>query len=349
MISKAKRMEYIASVQEAVEQYCSTPQGKATMRNRLAEEIDAAIKKLAQWRMWEEVAEILQQLSDVWEDLPGNGVCYSTWLDIAVRNLQPEGACWLFREHRELFLTWLYDVGGSEQSIELMLANMDANRWDEHAEKSQEVKDFKRFAVRNRKKAASVQEAADKRRKEALQEQARVQAEYKAARQAVKERREKRAKEREQLREEAAGREQTAGTAVSIPDETQSALAFLKDNGIDLPKPFSKELRLLNTRINGSRYVENIYSLAKSLKEGDAVKLVLEPDNPYDARAIRVDTAGGDKLGYVPRRVNEILHNLMKAGKHVYGVVADGDVGAALGRELPPEQIEIYIDVYMTD
>ena len=194
-----------------------------------------------------------------------------------------------------------------------------------------------------------MREAADKRYEEQLQEKARAREEAKAARQAAKERREARARERERQKEESAAGKQTDGTSVMVSDETQSALSFLKENGIALPKPFSKELCLLNTRINGSRYVENIDRLAGALRERDSVRLVLEPENPYDERAIRVDTMEGNKLGYIPRRVNEILFNLMNAGKHVYGVVADGDIGTALEKDLPPEQIEIFIDVYMTD
>lgn len=155
--------------------------------------------------------------------------------------------------------------------------------------------------------------------------------------------------EEERSKCHAAAGEPAEGTALSAADETQKALSFLKENGIDLPKPFSRELHLLHTRINGSRYVENIGQLAGTLQEGDPVRLVLEPENPYDGRAIRVDTMEGSKLGYIPRRANEILFHLMNAGKHVYGVAVDGDIGAALEKDLPPEQIEIFIDVYMTD
>ena len=349
MNSREKRIQYIASVREVVEQYCTSPSDKALNRNKQAREIDGAFRKLAEWGEREEVANILCRLSEVWEELRGNGVQYCTWFNTAVKALEPEGACWLFREHSDLFLYWLCDVGAGEYSVRSMAELMDENRWDEKAEKVQEIKDFKRFVSRNKKKAMEMREAADRRAEELWQEKVRQQEEIRAARHAAKERREARARERERQKEEGARREQTSETAVSVSDETQSALSFLKDNGIDLPKPFSKELRLLNTRINGSRYVDNIYQLSKELKEGDHVRLVLEPENPYDERAIRVDTLGGEKLGYVPRRANEILFNLMNAGKHVYGVVVDGDVGPALGKELSPEQIEIFIDVYMTD
>lgn len=49
------------------------------------------------------------------------------------------------------------------------------------------------------------------------------------------------------------------------------------------------------------------------MKVGDVLVLVREPDNPYDARAIRVDWHG-HKLGYVPRRENADIARLMDNG-----------------------------------
>ena len=39
------------------------------------------------------------------------------------------------------------------------------------------------------------------------------------------------------------------------------------------------------------------------LREGDALQLVREPDNPHDPNAVRVEWQGR-RLGYVPRREN---------------------------------------------
>jgi hypothetical protein len=49
------------------------------------------------------------------------------------------------------------------------------------------------------------------------------------------------------------------------------------------------------------------------LKVGDALTLVREPDNPYDAQAVRVEWQG-QKLGYVPRRENADLARIMDRG-----------------------------------
>jgi hypothetical protein len=53
--------------------------------------------------------------------------------------------------------------------------------------------------------------------------------------------------------------------------------------------------------------------LWQDMKAGDALVLVREPDNPYDAKAIRVDWQG-HKLGYVPRRENADIARIMDNG-----------------------------------
>lgn len=52
----------------------------------------------------------------------------------------------------------------------------------------------------------------------------------------------------------------------------------------------------------------------RELKVGDALALVREPDNPHDARAVRVEWRG-QKLGYVPRRENADVARLLDNGQ----------------------------------
>ena len=51
----------------------------------------------------------------------------------------------------------------------------------------------------------------------------------------------------------------------------------------------------------------------RDLKPGDRLKLVREPENPYDANAVRVEWRGV-KLGYVPRRDNAAVARQMDRG-----------------------------------
>lgn len=50
------------------------------------------------------------------------------------------------------------------------------------------------------------------------------------------------------------------------------------------------------------------------MQAGDALVLVREPDNPHDAKAVRVEWQG-HKIGYVPRRENADVARLMDQGR----------------------------------
>jgi len=50
------------------------------------------------------------------------------------------------------------------------------------------------------------------------------------------------------------------------------------------------------------------------MQVGDALTLVREPDNPHDAKAVRVEWQG-HKIGYVPRRENADVARFMDGGQ----------------------------------
>ncbi len=72
--------------------------------------------------------------------------------------------------------------------------------------------------------------------------------------------------------------------------------------------------------IVGIRYAKG----AASLKYGVWVSLVREPDNAFDCNAIRVDTTGGTKVGYVGRDDSKNIHRILdaKEGDALYNVDA---------------------------
>ncbi len=134
---------------------------------------------------------------------------------------------------------------------------------------------------------------------------------------------------------------------LSVTASDAGIMTALQLDGIELPNIFTRDILLMHTMVNGCMYVKNIHRLAKQLKSGDRVSLVLEPDNPADSMAILVRDRKNRKIGYIPRSKNEVLFHLMDAGKYLYGVVAGGDIGDAADAD--DKWIEIYIDVFMTD
>ncbi|HBU28971.1 MAG: HIRAN protein [Thiobacillus sp. GWE1_62_9] len=55
-------------------------------------------------------------------------------------------------------------------------------------------------------------------------------------------------------------------------------------------------------------------TLWPQMRVGDALSLVREPDNPHDAKAVRVEWRG-HKIGYVPRRENDDVARLLDRGQ----------------------------------
>jgi hypothetical protein len=105
-------------------------------------------------------------------------------------------------------------------------------------------------------------------------------------------------------------------------DETNivSVLNSVK-NGLDIGKPFSRQIYLISASVAGSYYVDDIYDLLDKMKIDAKLRFVREPDNKYDELAIIVKDQDDNKLGYVPREKNPILARLMDAGKLIYGTV----------------------------
>ena len=59
----------------------------------------------------------------------------------------------------------------------------------------------------------------------------------------------------------------------------------------------------------------NHYHGSSFLKEGMKVKLIKEPDNPYDKEAIRVELKGLGKIGYVANSPYTVLGESKSAGR----------------------------------
>lgn len=76
---------------------------------------------------------------------------------------------------------------------------------------------------------------------------------------------------------------------------------------LDIEKPFSREIFLIEVHIAGTTHIDNIDVLEPKLTEGVEVQFFREPNNQYDSKAIVVKDKEGNKLGYIPKEKNEIL------------------------------------------
>jgi len=79
------------------------------------------------------------------------------------------------------------------------------------------------------------------------------------------------------------------------------------------PAPAAEALIIVQrSPLAGFRHYDG-RELWRDMKAGDRLELVREPDNPYDAGAIRVEWRGR-KLGYLPRRDNAAVARQMDRG-----------------------------------
>ena len=82
----------------------------------------------------------------------------------------------------------------------------------------------------------------------------------------------------------------------------------------ELLKPLTSEILLFDTYVAGTSYVKD-ESVFETLKEGDKLVLLREPNNKFDENAILVLDAQKRKLGYIPEKHNTVFARLMDAGK----------------------------------
>lgn len=110
---------------------------------------------------------------------------------------------------------------------------------------------------------------------------------------------------------------------------------------LQAPAPFCEDLLLLRTEIAGTTHVIGIEELEPFLNLGDRLELIRVPDNPSDSNAIKIFTRDRVKLGYVPRKDNQILARLMDAGKLLYAIVAE--------KVWQNDWLRITVEIHMTE
>jgi len=91
---------------------------------------------------------------------------------------------------------------------------------------------------------------------------------------------------------------------------------------IAVPAPFSRTIMLIpETRVAGTTHVLGIDRLSEELRVGERLTLERDAHNAYDDFAIKVLTAGGERLGFLACDCNQIPARLMDAGKVLFATV----------------------------
>lgn len=91
--------------------------------------------------------------------------------------------------------------------------------------------------------------------------------------------------------------------------------------------------------IAGFSYYDGVFAF-KNLKIGSEISMRLEPENIHDERAVELYFED-HKLGYVPRRENEMIHKLLNMGHEVF----DARVQALYPQKHTEEQVRVIVYV----
>ena len=140
---------------------------------------------------------------------------------------------------------------------------------------------------------------------------------------------------------------------LQISDQTDIGTILYDIKDMLQENPFSRDIYLNTLWINGIRYSENIDESMEDLRRQEfeeyRLRLVREPENIHDERAILVKDDKDRKIGYIPQSQNTVIANLMDAGKEVYAVLSFADVTIRNPYGIPWEDYEVKIRIYMRD
>lgn len=96
--------------------------------------------------------------------------------------------------------------------------------------------------------------------------------------------------------------------------------AKLPDDGFELVHPFDEPPEVFEILIEIAGFRHETEVKAETLKAGDSIRFVIEPDNSVDNDAILIEHAG-HKLGYVPRGHLDMFHRMLSQGANISGEV----------------------------
>ncbi len=118
-------------------------------------------------------------------------------------------------------------------------------------------------------------------------------------------------------------------------------VTIIETSGItNLIKPLIKEIYLFDTYIAGTSFIEDS-AIFKELKVNDHLILRRETDNKFDEKAILILNEQNQKLGYIPRKDNEIFSRLLDAGKLLTASIKEIN--------LKGDYYTIKINIYLVD
>lgn len=128
-------------------------------------------------------------------------------------------------------------------------------------------------------------------------------------------------------------------TLQKIDADIATTLKFIHE--IEEMDSLTEDIFLIRSFVAGWFHNMTVEQLLDELSPGQELELFREADNKYDKKAIVIRNKG-KKMGYVPRRDNKILANLMDGGKLLVckvNNIYEGDY----------DTLDIVVDIYLRD
>ena len=134
---------------------------------------------------------------------------------------------------------------------------------------------------------------------------------------------------------------------LAVPDLNGRELTDIMHSDMGFSSPFMREIYLRKQAIVGTRFQGGPEELVEDLDKGSRINFLREPENRFDAHAVMALDDQGRKLGYIPRRENELIGALMEAGKYFYGIITEKpEEGTHNNSRIPGA---IWVDLYMKE
>lgn len=107
------------------------------------------------------------------------------------------------------------------------------------------------------------------------------------------------------------------------------------------PQQNAHQLLLLACQLHGSHYYDCLTLLEnQQLFVGEKLVLHREPTNEYDSYAIEVLSKNGIKLGYIPKKHNQVIATLMDQQCYVTAYIDE-----IMTTEWEPVSIQVFLHV----
>ena len=126
--------------------------------------------------------------------------------------------------------------------------------------------------------------------------------------------------------------------STSLIKSTPGLLKLLHENNTSLDV-FRRDMLALSCMVAGTSY-QSLKEIEKEIIHNAVFDLTREPTNKFDKRAIAI-SYNKNKIGYIPKEKNEVIANLMDAGKKFSAKL--------ISKSWEGNWLKIVVEIYLND